>query len=179
MQTPAIRMMFVRYLVLLLLMLLMLLSGCATTTITETDAAPSLSECSGGSSVSTGSVSDSDNCMDSSDVDRASEIVLFVSDIEFDHETYSNEYVEYSLSQHEAETMIGIFNSDHKQSLNSPLLSVATLRFQFGKDYLTTSFHFLGTLSGMVNGELVMIELTKDEYEDVYHIVSRYVPAAS
>ena len=61
------------------------------------------------------------------------------------------------------------------QLLDSPLLSVATLRIQFGENYLETSMDSLDTLSGILNGKLVVIKLEQDEYNALYEVVFRYI----
>ena len=60
------------------------------------------------------------------------------------------------------------------QIIDSPLLSIATLTFQIGEDFLNTSMSDLGTLSGIINDEQVIIELSDWECEFVYQIVSQY-----
>lgn len=86
----------------------------------------------------------------------------------------SDKYDEYFLEDEQAQTIVDLFYNHEMQIIDSPLLSIATLTFQIGEDFLNTSMSDLGTLSGIINDEQVTIELSDWECEAVYQIVSQY-----
>lgn len=94
-------------------------------------------------------------------------------------ETQAGQDMEYTLSAEDAEAMFHLFYSHEKEVLDSPVESIATLEFQIGEDYLNTSMGAIKTLSGKVGGQLVMIRLSESECDEVYQIISRYVPDVS
>lgn len=101
-------------------------------------------------------------------------VTVYVSEFEYDEskEDWGNEY---TLEQRDAEAVMEVLDGAQMQLLDSPLLSVATLRIQFGENYLETSMDSLDTLSGILNGKLVVIKLEQDEYNALYEVVFRYI----
>lgn len=101
-------------------------------------------------------------------------VTVYVSEFEYDEskEDWGNEY---TLEQRDAEVVMEVLDGAQMQLLDSPLLSVATLRIQFGENYLETSMDSLDTLSGILNGKLVVIKLEQDEYNALYEVVFRYI----
>lgn len=89
-----------------------------------------------------------------------------------------NEDDEYILEDEQAQTIAGLFYNHEMQINDSPTSSAASLAFQIGEDYLNTSMSSLETLSGRIDGELVTIELSEQEYEAVYQIASQYAQGA-
>ena len=87
---------------------------------------------------------------------------------------HSDKYDEYFLEDEQAQTIVDLFYNHEMQIIDSPLLSIATLTFQIGEDFLNTSMSDLGTLSGIINDEQVIIELSDWECEFVYQIVLQY-----
>lgn len=80
----------------------------------------------------------------------------------------------YVLPQEQAQVIADLFCHHPRESLDSPVGSVGSVQFQIGQEMLSTSLDALDTLSGRVQGELVLIHLSEREYETVYQIVSQY-----
>lgn len=78
------------------------------------------------------------------------------------------------LPREQAQVIADLFYHHPRESLGTPVDSVGSVQFQIGQDILTTSVDALETLSGRVQGELVLIHLSAHEYETVHQIVSQY-----
>lgn len=87
---------------------------------------------------------------------------------------YSDKNETYVLKGEQAQAISNLFYDHEMQIIDSPLESIATLQFRIGEDLLCTSMGDLGTLDGRINGNLVVLELSGEEYEAVYQIVSPY-----
>lgn len=83
---------------------------------------------------------------------------------------------EFTLEDEQAKTIFNLFYNHEMQINDSPAESVETLAFQICEDRLGTSMGGLRTLSGRINGKLVTVELSDQEYETVYQIISQYAP---
>lgn len=80
----------------------------------------------------------------------------------------------HMLPQEQAQVITDLFYNHPKKIIDTPVESVGTVQFQIGQDTLSTSMGTLETLSGNVQGELVLIHLSEREYEQVHQIVSQY-----
>lgn len=78
----------------------------------------------------------------------------------------------YKLEGGQAEFITALFYEHEKEAVDSPSASVATLTFQIGEDFLTTSMGGLRTLDASIGGEGFVIELSESEYATMLDIVS-------
>ena len=90
-----------------------------------------------------------------------------------------NEDFEYTLSDEDAEVIRDLFYNHEIIVLEDSLMYAHSLRFQIGEDYLRTCVSSIDTLDGMINGELVLVELYDDECETIRQIVLKYHPDAT
>lgn len=103
---------------------------------------------------------------ESSDVKTGKNVVtLFI---------YYDRDEEYILEDEQAQIISNLFYNHEMELCDTPIANVETLAFQIGEDTLSTSMGDLRTLDGTINGEAVIVELSDDEYEAVYQIVSQY-----
>jgi hypothetical protein len=111
-----------------------------------------------------------------SDDDSDDVVTLLVYGDWDDEKNVKNEDVKYTLLDKHSVIITELFNNHEKEISGSPIESIASLQFQVGADYLATSMGSLGTLSGRIGGELVVMELDESECETIYQIISTYVP---
>ncbi len=78
----------------------------------------------------------------------------------------------YKLEGEQAEFITSLFYEHEKEAVDSPSASIATLTFQIGEDFLTTSMGELRTLDASIGGEGFVIELNEQEYAQMLDIVS-------
>lgn len=151
----------------------MLISGCSNLHT------PSLEVNSSSSTNDTASntldIEGNDTASNTLDIEGNDAIILVEYHNWIDNDTQQNEFSEYTLSDDEADTIVNLFYNHEIMTVDSPIASVATLCFQCGEDYLTTSLDSLNILSGRINGELVVVFLSESEYKEVHQIVSQYV----
>ena len=90
-----------------------------------------------------------------------------------------NEDFEYTLSDEDAEVIRDLFYNHEIIVLEDSLMYAHSLRFEIGEDYLRTCVSSIDTLDGMINGELVLVNLNDDECETIRQIVLKYHPDAT
>lgn len=82
--------------------------------------------------------------------------------------------IEFALEDERAQTIFDIFYNHEMQIIDSPPLSAATFAFKIGEDFLETSMGALKSLTGRINGKLVLVKLSDSEYDAVYQIISPF-----
>lgn len=85
-----------------------------------------------------------------------------------------NQDIEIALEDEWAQTIFDIFYNHEMQIIDSPPLSAATFAFKIGEDFLETSMGALKSLTGRINGKLVLVKLSDSEYDAVYQIISPF-----
>ncbi len=90
-----------------------------------------------------------------------------------------DEDIEYTLTVEDAEVIRDLFYNHEIIVLEDSLMYAHSLRFEIGEDYLRTCVSSIDTLDGMINGELVLVELNDDECETIRQIVLKYHPDAT
>lgn len=80
----------------------------------------------------------------------------------------------YTLTEEDSNTVIDLFYNHKKETVDTPLDSISTVEFRIGNDYLTTSLGDIATLSGRIDGSLVVFSLNENERNLLQQLVCKY-----
>lgn len=88
---------------------------------------------------------------------------------------YDESEDEFTLSAEHAAFVKEIFCSNKMETIESPLASIATVVFQIDGKILSTSMGNLPILDGVIDGKLVMVELSDSECQQLQEVIETYV----